>query len=343
VRQLGGIEIPGPAWERDVLPARIVDYDPADLEHLCLAGEVGWGRFAVALEPEAEDDPAATPRRRGAPTRSAPLAFFLREELSLLLEPLPPGGEPRERLSPVALEVLGHLERRGASFSADVSRTIRRLPTEVEDALWELVSAGLVTGDGVAGLRTLLLPDEKRRPRPARRSLELVRGRARPRSMPVGRWSLLRGDGEADGAEVDAADVAARRLLRRWGVLFRELCARERRLPPWREILFALRRMEARAEVRGGRFVNGLVGEQFALPEAVESLRAARRRRAPDEIVLVAAADPLNLVGILTPGPRVSPASGFVIAFRDGVPVETGELGAVTSRLRALEIARPPR
>ncbi|MGH7820075.1 MAG: Lhr family helicase, partial [Candidatus Binatia bacterium] len=132
----------------------------------------------------------------------------------------------------------------------------------------------------------------------------------------------------------DAADAAARRLLARWGVVLRELCLRERRLPPWRLLLGALRRMEARGEVRGGRFVEGFVGEQFALPEAVEALRSTRRRNEGPEIVVTAAADPLNLVGLLTPGARVSPFSGQMIAWRDGVPLEVGELGAVMSRLR---------
>jgi ATP-dependent Lhr-like helicase len=153
--------------------------------------------------------------------------------------------------------------------------------------------------------------------------------------MPVGRWSLLRAEQEPDrDAPAAAADGTARQLLRRYGVVFREICARERRLPAWRFLLGALRRMEARGEIRGGRFVAGMVGEQFALPEAVETLRSVRRRRDEEETVIVAAADPLNLVGILTPGPRVSPFSGKVIAYRDGVPAEVGELGAVRSKLR---------
>jgi ATP-dependent Lhr-like helicase len=152
--------------------------------------------------------------------------------------------------------------------------------------------------------------------------------------MPVGRWSLLHAGGEVSWDPGERAEAVARRLLRRYGVVFKQLCARERRLPPWRDILTALRRLEARGEVRGGRFVAGFVGEQFALPEAVEGLRAVRRRHEGEETVIVAAADPLNLVGILTPGPRVSPFSGQVIAYRDGVPVEIGELGAVLSRIQ---------
>jgi len=149
----------------------------------------------------------------------------------------------------------------------------------------------------------------------------------------VGRWALLRGerDSGADGGLV--AERAARRLLLRWGIVFRDLLARERGLPPWRAVLTALRRLEARGEIRGGRFVDGFVGEQFALPEAVDALRSVRRRR-DGGVVVVSAADPLNLVGIVTPGPRISPFSGMVLAYRDGLPVEIGELGAIRSRLQ---------
>jgi ATP-dependent Lhr-like helicase len=152
--------------------------------------------------------------------------------------------------------------------------------------------------------------------------------------MPVGRWALLRDQADPAPQVELAAERAAHRLLLRWGVLFRELCARERGLPSWRALLQALRRLEARGEIRGGRFVDGFIGEQFALPEAVDALRSVRRRGRTDEVVVVAAADPLNLVGIVTAGARISPFSGLVIAYRDGVPVEIGELGAVRSRLQ---------
>jgi len=332
IAQLEGIELPGPAWERDVLPARIADYDPRDLEALCLAGEVAWGRLAVARPSEDDEGPAAAPRRRQAPTRSAPLAFFLREDLPALLEPLPDDRGFLAELSLVARDVFAQLETRGASFLADVARALRKLPGEVEEALWELVASGLVTGDGIAGLRTLLLPEEKRAPRKAH--LRALPGRGARRSQPIGRWSLLRADPHPTPAPAEAIDAAARRLLARTGVVFREITLRERRGPAWRSLLQALRRMEARGEIRGGRFVDGFGGEQFALPEAVEALRAVRRSRGEGEIVLVTAADPLNLVGLVTPGSRVSPFSGQVIAYRDGVPVEIGELGAVRSRLQ---------
>ena len=152
--------------------------------------------------------------------------------------------------------------------------------------------------------------------------------------MPVGRWALLRGDTAARAETGEGAERSARFLLRRYGLLVRELCSRERHSPPWRDLLVVLRRLEARGEVRGGRFVEGLVGEQFALPEAVETLRAIRRRPSRGELVLISASDPLNLVGIVLPGARVNPYSGQTIAYRDGLPVEVGELGAVRSRLQ---------
>jgi ATP-dependent Lhr-like helicase len=332
IGQLEGIELAGPAWERDVLPLRIANYDPSDLEDLCLAGEVVWGRLRPAAAAPEEVAGPARERRRAAPTRSAPLAFVLREDLEALLEP---ADRASLDLSSIASEVFDFLCARGASFLGDIARGVHRLPTEVEDALWELVASGLVTGDGIAGLRTLLLPEDKRQPRqPRRRHLRALPERTRaPRLMPVGRWALLRSGSERHRDPAEFAERATRLLLRRYGVVVRELLARERQMPPWRSLVTVLRRMEARGEVRGGRFVDGLVGEQFALPEAVEALRATRRRPAGG-VVLLAAADPLNLVGILVPGARVSALSGQVIAYRGGVPVEIGELGAVRSRLQ---------
>ena len=320
-RQLQGLELPARAWETQVLPARIARYDPTDLESLCLAGEVVWGR----LKTDAPADEEAGPRR-AKPTRAAPLAFVLREDLRWLLAPAAPGG-PGE-LPAAAAAVLSHLEHHGASFLSDIARATGLLPTAVEEALWTLVARGLVTGDGVAGLRALLRPEAEHRTR----RLRALRG-GRARLVPTGRWALLR-TGAVEAPAVVDATAWARQLLARWGVVLRELCARETRVPPWRALLAAFRRLEARGEIRGGRFVAGLVGEQFALPEAIEALRAVRRRREGPETVVVAAADPLNVSGILVPGPRIPPPAREVVAFRDGAVAETGELGAVLSRMR---------
>ncbi|MDX2171192.1 MAG: DEAD/DEAH box helicase, partial [Deltaproteobacteria bacterium] len=317
IGQLQGLELPGPAWERDVLPARIADYDPDDLEHLCLAGEVAWGRLAAAA---ADADGEA--KRRQAPTRSAPLGLALRADLPDLLAPL---DDPGPLLACCAVEtqaVFAHLATRGASFLPDIARAIGQPPAVVEEALWQLVAAGLVTGDGIAGLRALLWPRDAHPPRVAH--LRAVRGGAARRLMPAGRWSLLRAADTATGSapratDDEQAERTARRLLRRWGVVFRELLARERHLPRWRALLAALRRLEARGELRGGRFVDGFAGEQFALPEAVDALRSLRRRARGGETVVVSAADPLNLVGVLNDEPRIASSEPVALRYRDGV------------------------
>jgi len=249
------------------------------------------------------------------------------------------------RLPAASREVAAFLAERGASFLAEITKGTGRLPSEVEDALWDLVSAGLVSGDGVAGLRLLL---GRNRP-PARRArLRAVPGPgrgatgalSRGRPLPVGRWALWRRDaGLEDPSARD--EIAARQLLRRYGVVFRDLLARERTAPPWRVLLPIYRRMEARGELRGGRFVGGFVGEQFALPEAVEALRAIRRAGDETETVILSAADPLNLVGIIVPGPRVSPFSTLAVAYRNGALVDVAPLGTLRSRLWGRQSAAP--
>jgi ATP-dependent Lhr-like helicase len=261
VRQLQGCEFAAAAWEAEVLPARVARYRPEFLDQLCLAGEVSWGRLSPHPAFEREERPGHS--RRVRPSRVAPLAIFLREDAQWLLAG--PQPSPREALSHPAREVLAALESSGASFFADLGRSTGRLASEVEDALWELVAAGLVTADGFENLRALLDP---------RRRRGEGRGRnARPRHAP-GRWALLRHTGAPpDGL----AEAFARQLLARWGVLFRDAAVREPLAPPWRDLLVVLRRMESRGEIRGGRFVSAFVGEQFALPEALDLLRALRR------------------------------------------------------------------
>ncbi|HET7826524.1 MAG TPA: DEAD/DEAH box helicase, partial [Anaeromyxobacter sp.] len=282
VAQLQGFHAAAGAWERDVLATRVADYAPALLDELCLAGEVAWGRLAVV---PSQDE---APRRRNAPTRNAPVTLALREDLPWMLAGI--GGAPVP-LGPSAQALVDVLSRRGASFLPDLAQATGRLPAEVEAALWELVSAGLVTCDGFSGLRALIDPPSRGR---------IVR---RP-GFAGGRWSLLRAPG-ADAAPATPDDATLDRLahqyLRRYGVVFRDLLARESAPPPWRDLLRVYRALEARGAIRGGRFVAGFTGEQFALPEAVDALRAVRRapREGADRID-VSAADPLNLVGILT-------------------------------------------
>ena len=260
VRQLQGCEFAAAAWETEVLPRRIARYSPAYLDELCLSGEVMWGRLSP--HPAFDREDRGRPRRV-RPTRVAPLAIFLREDSGWLLSGPEPHGEAS--LSHPAREVLGQLQSHGAQFFADLVRTTGRLASEVEDALWELVAAGLVTADGFENLRALVDPKRRRGE---------GRGRsARPRHAP-GRWALLRR--EPRPAE-ESVEAFARQLLARWGVVFRDLAARESLAPAWRDLLVVLRRMETRGEIRGGRFATAFVGEQFALPEALDLLRAVRR------------------------------------------------------------------
>ena len=337
IEQLQGLELPAPAWEQHVLPARIEHYDPTDLEQLCLGGVIAWGRLqkgAVTLE-EPSRPPAATGRSRRllAPGRNAPISFLLREDLDFFLEPAALGFSEIKTLSPMAVEVARYLDRHGASFLDDIARGTGLLKVKVEQALWQLVAHGLATGDGIAGLRVLLTPDHKR---VARRSLRVISGGKSPeRLMPVGRWSLWR-NGPAD--ERVSSDMIlerrARQLLQRYGVVFRDLIAREVIMPPWRNLLSVYRRLEARGEIRGGRFIDGFVGEQFALPQAVEALRASRHVDGRPGPVIVSSADPLNLAGILTLGARISPYSNQVIAYENGSVIIAGSLGEVVSRLQ---------
>jgi ATP-dependent Lhr-like helicase len=340
IEQLQGLELPAPAWEQHVLPSRLEKYDPADLEHLCLAGVVAWGRLRGHYdEAEPADDRQAQgtrPRRVFAPARNAPIAFLRRDQTEYFLDG---GADWRQvrALSAMAREVATYLDRQGASFLGDIARDTGLLKVKVEEALWQLVAHGLATGDGIAGLRVLLTPEHKRAGK--RRSFRVLSGGRSPeRAMPVGRWSLWRRPARVEAQETASLEHKARQLLRRYGVVFRDLLARENNLPPWRTLLQLYRRWEARGEIRGGRFVDGFVGEQFALSEAVEQLRAGRRGPKQDEPVLVAAADPLNLVGILSPGARVSPYSNQVIAYHKGVPIEVGSLGAVLSRIQHMAL-----
>jgi ATP-dependent Lhr-like helicase len=310
IEQLQGFETAAAAWEAELLPGRVRGYEPARLDSLCLAGEAVWGRWTRrATQSE-------VPARRPGLTRTAVLGLALRENIGWLLDPTP---ADESALSVPARGVLTFLRRRGASFFAEIVSETRHLPAEVEDALWQLVAAGLVTADSFAALRALVTGEARR--------LERSRHRRRsPRRTREGRWSLLEPEGPPPE---NLAELRTRQLLQRYGVLCRELLAREPSSPPWRDMLFVLRRLESRGEIRGGRFVAGPGGEQFALPEAVDALRAIRRQEAGGQYVRVSGCDPLNLAGILTPGPRIPAVLGSRIVYRDGVPVASVE-GAET-------------
>jgi ATP-dependent Lhr-like helicase len=316
--QLEGFEAPAVEWERTLLPARVANYDPRWLDQLCLSGAVGWGRISPHPAWTSRDGGAP---RRVIPTNAAPITFYVRETADWLPHALAQQAVVEElltqALSPNALHIRGMLAQRGACFAADLQRTASLTRAETAHALWELATAGLAAADGFDQLRALMDP--------RRKATTTDTPGKRPTRSTAGRWSLLTEEilsGEqtptARARRIDAAlESFARSLLARYGVLFRDVLARESNAPAWRDLLNILRRLEARGTVRGGRFVSGFSGEQFALPEAVESLHAARSR-ASDELICVAAADPVNLVGIVSPGDRVPAIPGREVRYRNG-------------------------
>ncbi len=311
LRQIQGFEAPANSWEPQILRRRVADFDPKVLDHLCLTGAVGWGR----LSPHPATLEAFTGgKRRVIPTSVAPITFFVREDADWMIPRRAAGEAEFTGLGSDAGAVLRFLRQRGASFFADIVRGTGKLKSEVETALWELVAAGLLTADGFDNLRALIDPK--------RRSGQGSGRSSRPRDS-AGRWLLLYSGETHDHGR--ALEAICWMLLGRYGIVFRELLTRETILPKWRELLITLRRLEDRAEIRGGRFVSGFLGEQFALPVAVESLRAMRNQQPTGEIITVSAADPLNLAGIVVPGERVPANSGRVVAFRDGVVVQPEE------------------
>jgi ATP-dependent Lhr-like helicase len=328
LRQLQGFEIPANAWERQVLARRIVDYDPKWLDQLCLTGAVGWGRLSphpatldYSSSNNGSEPGAPTRQRRVIPTSVAPITFFVREDADWMT-PRHPGAEVSENngLSHGAQVVLDFLRQRGASFFADIVRGTEKLKAEIETALWELVAAGLVTADGFDNLRSLIDP---------MRRAGQGRGRTtRPRHN-AGRWALLHAEQVVERPR--AVEAACWMLLRRYGIVVRDVLAREANLPSWRELLMGFRRLEDRGEIRGGRFVDGFLGEQFALPVAVDSVRAMRKLDAAQGTITLSAADPLNLVGILVPGDRVPAISGNSVTYEAGAAVALAEVPTVTS------------
>ena len=329
LRGLEGFEAPAIEWERSLLPARVAGYDPRLLDSLCMAGLVGWGRLSPhpAFYASQTGKDSGGPRRV-IPTSMAPITFFLREEALWLDLCLATDRVPEEHLpcclSELALRIRACLAQRGAMFAADLLRAFAVPAPDLDRALWELVAAGLVTADGFDSLRLLIDPRRKQLHTPPP-------GAKRQARHAAGRWSLLTGipkdswiapdpsafrdDLKQAGSLAEAREAqlasACTTLLRRYGVLFRDALEREANVPKWRELLPMLRRMEARGEVRGGRFLSGFVGEQFALPEALQSLREARRDGLRLDLdVSIAAADPLNLIGIVFPGERVPAVAG---------------------------------
>ena len=325
LEQLDGCELSLAAWESAVLAARVTDYDPEWLDRLCFSGRVGWGRLSAPQNPNA---------RVSAPLRSSPIALYQRENLQDWLM-LTQANSATELLMG-SQTVFEALQSGGALFFPELVRRSGLLPSQVEEALSQLAALGLVTSDSFDGLRALLVPSNKR-PTFGRN----IGKRRRKTSLAsiefAGRWSLLRtqirSQPSANGAESSPREGAiekfARTLLRRYGVVFRRLLERESLGVSWYELGRIYRRWEARGEIRGGYFVAGISGEQFALPEAIGLLRSIRKAPPNSKLITLSAADPLNLPGILTPGPRIAALTGSRILFRDGLPIAALEAGEI--------------
>jgi ATP-dependent Lhr-like helicase len=340
LEQLQGIEAPAAEWEAHILPSRVEGYDARWLDELCLSGEVVWGR----LTPRAERT-----GRAGSPSPATPLAFVVREDLPWMLRAVRAGAAAAEPEVGAAAEVLTALRARGACFRPELAPLTGRLPAEVDEGLWDLVARGIVTADAFSAVRSLLSARDRWRTRAYRAPtgrLATRPGMARRRA-PVGtgigegRWSLLPDDASLDGsggaagaeavpartdllspANEELAEAVACQLLARWGVVAFEVWGRESFKVPWREVVWALRRLEARGLALGGRFVMGLAGEQYALPEAAEELRRVHRKPPDGEQLVVAGADPLNVTGAITGDARVPTRRNQRVIFRNGIVVD---------------------
>ncbi len=305
VAALDGYELAAAAWERAVLPARLDRYEPSMLDMICLAGEAGWARLSPA-QPQGSPVPALVP--------ATPIALVLRENADAWRALRPAAEEPP--LGDEARHVLSMLRARGASFFGDLATASGFDADQLQQAIGALVASGLATSDGFAGLRALVWA---------------ARGRPVPRnrgSRFAGRWTAIEETGEAFPRD-EAVELQAWTLLRRYGVVFRRLLTRETNAAPWRELARVYRRLEARGEIRSGRFVTGMSGEQFALPDAVERLREVRRIPADGSLVTISTADPLNLAGIVTAGERIRTAGRNRLVYRDGAPLAVIEKGVV--------------
>ena len=324
--QLEGFESPAGAWETEVIPSRITEYEPQWLDENCRAGRFVWTRLAARSGTRAEE----TVVRSASPVRSTPIVLLARRNVPFWSmfadqsESIP--------LTSKAQAVADFIRGQGASFFDDIQDHVGMLPSEVEEALSELVAVGLVNSDSFAGLRVLLMPSGRRGGRPNSYAARNKRRLALFGMADAGRWALVRrtaGDAAAQRKE-EAVEQIVRTLLRRWGVIFWKLLTREADwLPPWRDILSCCRRLEARGEIRGGRFVAGFSGEQFATPEAIGLLRDMRRKPQTEAYVSLSAADPLNLIGILTPGPRLPSIAGNRLLFKEGLPIAILAAGEV--------------
>jgi ATP-dependent Lhr-like helicase len=346
VEQLQGLEVAAGEWERHVLPARVAGYDPRWLDELCLAGEVAWGRLTP--RPERETQAGAgegANRRRGSstPYPATPLALVARPDLAWMLAAVRGDRDAVEPVAGASADVLAALRRRGACFRSELAPASGRLSTEVDEGLWDLVARGIVTADAFSAVRSLLSARRRQRSGVRRGSVRraaLGRQRsAQGTGVGEGRWSLLpEPDGEGTGTHSgppaeELAEAVAWQLLARWGVVAWELWSRESYRVPWRDVVRALRRLEARGQALGGRFVAGMSGEQYASPEAASLLADVRRDGRRGNDVVVAGADPLNLTGDWLGGVRVPAVRHRSVRYRDGVPADPVASAPTPSRV----------
>jgi ATP-dependent Lhr-like helicase len=387
IEQLEGFEAPAAAWEGELLPSRLVEYDPAWLDALCLSGEVVWARLTppapVTRTVDSENGVDRANRARGsAPVRNTPIALLQRKNFAIWNSVFPPPSLSELEFSTTTRAVHDYLAMRGASFFTDIVEGTRLLRSQVEESLGELVANGLVISDSFAGLRALLTPSSRKTQAAAKRKHR----QAVYDMSSAGRWSLLNRLGQPASSDTaksrgfspnfregvvdpETVETIARILLKRYGVVFKRLLEREGIALPWRVLLRMYHRLEARGEIRGGRFVAGISGEQFALPEAVGMLRAIRRARTgsmdfgfrspqhaersatdsslimglpstEESLISVSAADPLNLAGIITPGGRITAHTSNRLLYRNGEPIavmEGGETRFLVELSRTME------
>ena len=315
IQQLEGVNLPAVAWEQAVLTRRLKPYFASELDQLCSAGEIIWLRLnSVSKNQDKTRNPVG---------KSTNISLLPRAHLPYWRN-FSPSPKPDElTLTFSAQKIIEILKIWGASFFQELLTETGLLKSQLQTALGELIAHGLITADSFQGLRYIILP-------------QVVQQRRRKRSRTqdpltsAGRWSLLRPAPKADENHQEAVEHIAHILLKRYGVVFRAILLREENIPSWRELLYVYRRMEARGELRGGRFIQGFAGEHYALPEAVSTLRKIRKQPAQGELLNISAADPLNLCGIITPGNKVAALAKNRILFRDGIPLAISEHNKVT-------------
>jgi ATP-dependent Lhr-like helicase len=309
IEQLQGYEAAAVAWEREILARRVRRYEGSGLDQLCHQGEVAWLR----LTPRTRTDPDGPV---AAPSKATPIAVVYRSDLPWLLEAA--GPERAEPSVGATAEIIEVLRERGASFASELAAATHRLPEDIERGLWDGVSRGLIMCDGFDAIRARVSPARVSSSGQPTRFSRLAKLAAQTPAA-AGRWSLAPAAGAALDPD-DLAEAVAEQLLRRWGVLFRDLAQHDSLRLPWRELQWALRRLEDRGLVRGGRFVAGFSGEQYALPEAADQLLHMTRVPRTEERVTINATDPLNLVGVIVPGESVPAVRTNRVTYVDGAP-----------------------